>query len=634
MKIGIFILTTHSQLDDFLPRVVWYLYPLRHYLDECKLYVSFKIQKKTELLDCFDKVIYSNLRSINISFVFHQDILDFSFLFDLDYVFLVDDSILKNMLAFKEQYGLSVEVIRIDHTKLQYADSCFLRFAEKIPNLHKKYKKISKNKILSLLKPLKTEKIYLFGTGPNSRYAFNYDYSDGLVIVCNSIVINKEVIKKLKPKIFVMADPIFHAGPSSYAEKFRNSLVEMFEINPCYIVVPLRDYHIYTTYLPNFMINFLIPIFFKIPSKDENPFFIDIFKSFEVKLTNNILTLFQLPLAASLGSEIYIIGCDGRPKAKNSYFWSHNEEIQINDKLVDIRQIHKGFFQIEYNSYYGRHIYFLTRLLNELEKNKKRVINLTPSYITPLQERITDVVLKTEKEKKANYDLSLIIPIFNMQEYIENNLNSLLEIQNLNYEIIAIDNFSEDSSLDLLLRQTKSNDKIKIYQNFKKVGQLGAIETGLEVATGKYVLILDCDSILYLNKISIFLHMLTHNQEKKILFNLMDFISEKDYIFKNYNYTHSYSSFIFEREFVKKYIETHNDFSIKKILKQFSYLMIKSYDSIAQYIINPSQSLQNGNFFFKQKEYELAFRCYNIIDDKLKKYIDINIELCKIFQGR
>ncbi len=634
MKIGIFILTTHSQLDDFLPRVVWYLYPLRHYLDECKLYVSFKIQKKTELLDCFDKVIYSNLRSINISFVFHQDILDFSFLFDLDYVFLVDDSILKNMFAFKEQYGLSVEVIRIDHTKLQYADSCFLRFAEKIPNLHKKYKKISKNKILSLLKPLKTEKIYLFGTGPNSRYAFNYDYSDGLVIVCNSIVINKEVIKKLKPKIFVMADPIFHAGPSSYAEKFRNSLVEMFEINPCYIVVPLRDYHIYTTYLPNFMINFLIPIFFKIPSKDENPFFIDIFKSFEVKLTNNILTLFQLPLAASLGSEIYIIGCDGRPKAKNSYFWSHNEEIQINDKLVDIRQIHKGFFQIEYNSYYGRHIYFLTRLLNELEKNKKRVINLTPSYITPLQERITDVVLKTEKEKKANYDLSLIIPIFNMQEYIENNLNSLLEIQNLNYEIIAIDNFSEDSSLDLLLRQTKSNDKIKIYQNFKKVGQLGAIETGLEVATGKYVLILDCDSILYLNKISIFLHMLTHNQEKKILFNLMDFISEKDYIFKNYNYTHSYSSFIFEREFVKKYIETHNDFSIKKILKQFSYLMIKSYDSIAQYIINPSQSLQNGNFFFKQKEYELAFRCYNIIDDKLKKYIDINIELCKIFQGR
>ncbi|EKS3201830.1 glycosyltransferase family 2 protein [Campylobacter jejuni] len=634
MKIGIFILTTHSQLDDFLPRVVWYLYPLRHYLDKCKLYVSFKIQKKTELLDCFDKVIYSNLRSINISFVFHQDILDFSSLFDLDYVFLVDDSILKNMLAFKEQYGLSVEVIRIDHTKLQYADSCFLRFAEKIPNLHKKYKKISKNKILSLLKPLKTEKIYLFGTGPNSRYAFNYDYSDGLVIVCNSIVINKEVIKKLKPKIFVMADPIFHAGPSSYAEKFRNSLVEMFEINPCYIVVPLRDYHIYTTYLPNFMINFLIPIFFKIPSKDENPFFIDIFKSFEVKLTNNILTLFQLPLAASLGSEIYIIGCDGRPKAKNSYFWSHNEEIQINDKLVDIRQIHKGFFQIEYNSYYGRHIYFLTRLLNELEKNKKRVINLTPSYITPLQERITDVVLKTEKEKKANYDLSLIIPIFNMQEYIENNLNSLLEIQNLNYEIIAIDNFSEDSSLDLLLRQTKSNDKIKIYQNFKKVGQLGAIETGLEVATGKYVLILDCDSILYLNKISIFLHMLTHNQEKKILFNLMDFISEKDYIFKNYNYTHSYSSFIFEREFVKKYIETHNDFSIKKILKQFSYLMIKSYDSIAQYIINPSQSLQNGNFFFKQKEYELAFRCYNIIDDKLKKYIDINIELCKIFQGR
>lgn len=632
MKIGIFPLVTSSELDDFLPRVVWYLYPFRKEISTCIFYVNFKISKEITQYEYFDNVIYSNIQYFNISYVFSSDMNDFSFLFNLDCVFLTNDLILKKMTTYKKVHNLNIDIIRVDHIRLSYADSFFLRFGEKITSLHEKYKKISEDKILSLIKPLKTKKIYLFGTGPNFKYAINYDYSDGLVIACNSMVINKDIILKLKPKIFVMADPIFHAGPSNYAADFRKHLVEMFKINPCIIVVPLRDYHIYETYLPKHMVDFLVPIFFKIPSNDESPFYIDIFKYLQVKTTNNILTLFQLPLAASLGSEIYLLGCDGRPKSKNSYFWSHNIEVQINDKMQDIKKIHKGFFHIEYNVYYNKHIYFLTKLIDIIEKNGKKVINLTPSYIPPLQKRISDIILRSNKQKNT-CDLSIIIPIYNMQEYIEKYLNCLLEIQDLNYEVIAVDNFSEDSSFELLLKKMQTNKKLNVYQNFGENGLHGVIKTGLQIAAGEYILILDCDAILHPDRLKSNIKKLKYNKEKKISFTTLDFISERGIFYKNYRYIHSYSCFIFEREFTNNYLQYQLD-SPKEILLKFPTLIIENHSSAVSHIIYSNQYLKYGNIFFKTREYDLAYLCYNNLNNEIKKYVQMNIELCNFFRKK
>ncbi|EAL3133950.1 glycosyltransferase family 2 protein, partial [Campylobacter coli] len=91
MKIGIFPITTYSQLDDFIPRVVWYLYPFRDWFSICNLYVSFKVKKKNKCLEHFDQIIYRNFKHMNISYVSNSNIFDFSFLFGLDYIFLTND---------------------------------------------------------------------------------------------------------------------------------------------------------------------------------------------------------------------------------------------------------------------------------------------------------------------------------------------------------------------------------------------------------------------------------------------------------------------------------------------------------------------------------------------------------------
>ena len=64
--------------------------------------------------------------------------------------------------------------------------------------------------------------------------------------------INKCVsILKTKPKIIIASDPIFHSGPSRYAEIFRENLIEAMNKYGTYFIFPLRDAEIYEYHLPN-----------------------------------------------------------------------------------------------------------------------------------------------------------------------------------------------------------------------------------------------------------------------------------------------------------------------------------------------------------------------------------------------
>lgn len=62
---------------------------------------------------------------MNISYVSNSNIFDFSFLFGLDYIFLTNDLMFRELSIFKKKYNLSIEIIRIDHERLSYADSFF-----------------------------------------------------------------------------------------------------------------------------------------------------------------------------------------------------------------------------------------------------------------------------------------------------------------------------------------------------------------------------------------------------------------------------------------------------------------------------------------------------------------------------
>jgi GT2 family glycosyltransferase len=91
-------------------------------------------------------------------------------------------------------------------------------------------------------------------------------------------------------------------------------------------------------------------------------------------------------------------------------------------------------------------------------------------------------------------DLSIIIVSFNTREILKNCINSIYEtVKNLSYEIIVVDNASSDGSPELIEKEFKNIILIKNKQN---LGFARANNQAIEVATGKYLLLLNSDTIL------------------------------------------------------------------------------------------------------------------------------------------
>lgn len=88
--------------------------------------------------------------------------------------------------------------------------------------------------------------------------------------------------------------------------------------------------------------------------------------------------------------------------------------------------------------------------------------------------------------------VSIIMPVFNDEQYLEESINTVIN-QTLNdIELICINDGSTDDSLNILCKLKKKHDFIKIYSQYNQ-GSGKARNNGIEKATGEYVAFLDSD---------------------------------------------------------------------------------------------------------------------------------------------
>ncbi len=91
--------------------------------------------------------------------------------------------------------------------------------------------------------------------------------------------------------------------------------------------------------------------------------------------------------------------------------------------------------------------------------------------------------------------VSVIIPVFNAEDYLSQSLDSIVNQTLDDIEVICVDDGSDDSSLDILNDYSNRYSCIQIYhQDHKRAG--AARNHGLEKANGKYVFFMDADDIL------------------------------------------------------------------------------------------------------------------------------------------
>ena len=51
-------------------------------------------------------------------------------------------------------------------------------------------------------------------------------------------------------------------------------------------------------------------------------------------------------------------------------------------------------------------------------------------------------------------ELSFIVPVYNVEDYLEECLDSLLKVQNIDYEIVIVNDGSKDNSLNIAKKYT------------------------------------------------------------------------------------------------------------------------------------------------------------------------------------
>lgn len=91
--------------------------------------------------------------------------------------------------------------------------------------------------------------------------------------------------------------------------------------------------------------------------------------------------------------------------------------------------------------------------------------------------------------------LSIIIPIFNVEHYLNECLNSVCAQTLENIEIICIDDGSTDNSLNIVKEYSKKDDRIKLITQ-KNSGQATARNKGIKEAKGEYIAFVDSDDFI------------------------------------------------------------------------------------------------------------------------------------------
>jgi glycosyltransferase involved in cell wall biosynthesis len=161
--------------------------------------------------------------------------------------------------------------------------------------------------------------------------------------------------------------------------------------------------------------------------------------------------------------------------------------------------------------------------------------------------------------------VSIIIPIYNVEKYLRQCLNSIVNQTYKNIEIILINDETRDNSQQIIDEFAKNDSRIKSVIQ-KNQGLSGARNTGISLATGDYLMFVDSDDWLSLNTLEICVSALNNNKSDVVLFSYV-----KEY--------HNHSQ--------KKFILSENQYFDKEKSKKLHQRIIGLNDKDLQ---NPSNA--------------------------------------------
>ena len=249
--------------------------------------------------------------------------------------------------------------------------------------------------------------------------------------------------------------------------------------------------------------------------------------------------------------------------------------------------------------------------------------------------------------------ISVIIPVYNVEEYLHVCLNSVLKQSYGDFEIICIDDASTDSSLEILEYFSYKDSRIKIFKNDYNKGPGYCRNKGLNLACGQYISFLDADDWLSFDAFEILINIAEKSNLDVVIYQSVVYSDkENDFEINSHYGTDFFNHFekkifnhfeldksmifklstdIWNKFYLKSFLDENNiRFSDENFIHEnipFFYKVITAAEKIS--LINNSLYIHRKNeksFLFSSEEH--LFDDYNI----LRLVMDVFFENKQLFQ--
>lgn len=123
-------------------------------------------------------------------------------------------------------------------------------------------------------------------------------------------------------------------------------------------------------------------------------------------------------------------------------------------------------------------------------------------------------------------DLSIVIPVYNLEKYIEQCVKSIFPIDNAFIEVLLVNDGSTDNSGAVCARLQQEYPEVKLIQKTNG-GAADTRNTGMKAAKGEYIMFIDGDDFLAPKAVNIILDNL-QNKPQILTFDYFEYYGEGD----------------------------------------------------------------------------------------------------------
>ena len=229
--------------------------------------------------------------------------------------------------------------------------------------------------------------------------------------------------------------------------------------------------------------------------------------------------------------------------------------------------------------------------------------------------------------------VSVIVPIYNVEKYLEKCINSLLSQTLEDIQIILVNDGSKDNSGNIAKEYEKNNKNRIIYVEKENGGLSDARNYGLKYATGDFVAFLDSDDYIEKNAYE---EMYNKAIEENADYVECDFIWEfpnkirvdKQYPYKNKKEMLSFVRVVAWNKLIKRQLITDNNLEFPKGLRyedvEFTYKLIPFVNKFA-YVDKPFIHYVQREGSIANVQNERTAEIFTVLDNVIEFYKKNNI---------